>query len=128
MGLVKLLNPRRRSGMAAAAALMIASLVTTACDRGAHATIVSPIDHAHYLAGDSIWFQGEVSSDLREPLGIAVEGDWRWTSDLDGELGARALFRRHDLSLGEHIITLRVRNDRDLVLRDQVRIVVVRAR
>lgn len=102
-------------------------IVLLACkEPGTAAAIVSPDNRAHYAAGDSIWFQGEVGSD--HPVGIAVEGDWIWTSDLDGQLGNRALFRRNDLSVGEHLITLRVRNAEGLVLRDQVRIFVDPAR
>jgi hypothetical protein len=59
-----------------------------------------------------------------EPLGINLEGDWRWTSDLDGELGDTPLFVRTDLRVGEHLITLRVRNASGLLLRDQARIFV----
>jgi hypothetical protein len=101
--------------------LGVAVITLVACQGpDAKASISSPDNLAHYVAGDSIWFQGEVGSN--HPVDIAVQGDWVWTSDLDGELGDRALFRRNDLSLGEHLITLRVRNDAGLVLRDQVRI------
>jgi len=109
-----------QSRAAISAAVLLGAVATTACQPNSYATIGSPVAGAHYAAGDSIWFQGEVNSD--HPLGIAVEGDWRWTSDLDGELGDRALFRRSDLSTGEHLITLRVRNSDGLVLRDQARI------
>ena len=109
-----------QSRAAIVAAVLLGAVATTACQPDSYATIGSPVAGAHYVTGDSIWFQGEVNSD--HPLGLAVEGDWRWTSDLDGELGDRALFRRNDLSIGEHLITLRVRNTDGLVLRDQARI------
>jgi len=102
--------------------MLLAAILTTACDQNAYATIGSPPDEARFAPGDSIWFHGEVNSPY--PLGIEVDGDWRWTSDLDGELGERALFWRTDLSAGEHLITLRVRNDQGVVLRDQVRILI----
>ena len=105
---------------AIAAAVLLGAVAATACQPKSYATIGSPVAGATYAAGDSIWFQGEVNSD--HPLGIGGEGDWHWTSDLDGELGDRALFRRNDLRIGEHLITLRVGNAEGLVLRDQVRI------
>ncbi len=101
-------------------ALALGLLLTTGCEPTAYATIGSPVNDSTYAVGDSIWFHGEVNSN--EPLGINVEGDFRWTSDLDGELGDTPLFIRADLSPGEHLITLRVRNSRGLVLRDQARI------
>jgi hypothetical protein len=102
--------------------MLPAVILAFACDKNPYATIQSPADGTQFAPGDTIWFHGEVNSPY--PLGIEAEGDWRWTSDLDGELGETALFSRTDLSLGEHLITLRVRNDRGVVLRDQVRILI----
>ena len=105
-----------------ALAILLAAPLTIGCDSGAYANIGSPKNDSTYVAGDTIWFQGEVNS--HEPIGINLEGDWRWTSDLDGELGDTPLFVRTDLSRGEHLITLRVRNSAGLLLRDQARIFV----
>jgi hypothetical protein len=102
--------------------MLLAASLTTGCESGAYANIGSPKNDSTYVAGDTIWFQGEVNSN--EPLGIDLQGDWRWTSDLDGDLGDTPLFVRTDLSRGEHLITLRVRNSAALVLRDQARIFV----
>jgi hypothetical protein len=100
----------------------VAAALTTGCEPTAYATIGSPKSDSTYVAGDTIWFQGEVNSN--DPIGIISDGDWVWTSDLDGELGATPLFVRTDLSRGEHLITLRVRNSAGLLLRDQARIFV----
>jgi hypothetical protein len=99
---------------------------SASCGRGdAYATIGSPIDGQEAIVGDTVWFQGEVNSKF--PLGIELEGDWRWTSDLEGLIGDRPLFVRTDLSPGEHLITLRVINDRGITLRDEARLTIVRA-
>ncbi len=93
------------------------------CGPDTYATMNSPKHEAVYASGDTIRFSAEVNSDT--PLGINREGDWRWTSDVDGDLGNTALFFRSDLSVGEHLITLRVMNVRDVVLRDRAKIRVV---
>ena len=90
-----------------------------ACTDGPRVGITSPLPDQVFLVGDTVWFQAGVNSP--EPLGIEVSGDFLWSSDLDGALGERALFFRLDLTPGEHLVTLRVRNRRDVVLRDQVR-------
>ena len=94
-------------------------ILALGCDEGAHVTISSPEPNSHVLQGDTVLFHGEVNSPY--PLGIDVEGDWRWTSDIDGLIGTTALFARSDLSVGEHLITLRVENRQAVVLRSQVR-------
>lgn len=101
-------------------ALVIACLGVAGCERSSYATIMMPVNMATYAVGDSVIFRAEVNSN--RPLEISEEGDWRWTSDLDGELGGTALFARNDLSMGEHLITLRVQNSAGVVLRDQIRI------
>jgi hypothetical protein len=111
--------------IATTAVLALALAAAASCGPDAYTTISSPREGAHYVAGDTLWFHGEVNSAF--PLDIAVEGDWRWTSDLDGVLGDRALFWRKDLTVGEHVVTLRVLNNRGLVLRDRVRFFVDRA-
>lgn len=106
----------RRVRILSATLIMILAL---GCDGGPRVTISSPELNSHVLQGDTVLFHGEVNSPY--PLGIDVEGDWRWTSDIDGLIGTTALFARSDLSVGEHLITLRVENRQAVVLRSQLR-------
>jgi hypothetical protein len=108
-----------------ATALLILGLTgLSACRPAIYATISSPKNGEVFTVGEDILFHAEVNSD--HPVAIQHEGDWLWTSDLDGNLGGTPLVYRNDLSVGEHLITLRVRNSADVVLREQVKIFVVR--
>jgi len=101
-------------------AVLASSVAVIGCRPDAYVTMTSPEDGETYVVGDTVQFRAEVNS--RQLIEIAHDGDWRWTSDLDGELGYSPLVLRTDLSVGEHLITIRVRNSGGYVLRDQAMI------
>jgi TolB protein len=83
------------------------------------AVIYQPVDSTSYIFGEPISFQGEGW----DALGIPLSGDsLRWSSSLDGPLGAGTHLVRDDLSTNWHTITLIVTDDRRLTGRDSTRI------
>ncbi len=67
------------------------------------ASIADPLDGAVLIEGRSYVFRGSAIDPEKGPLaGPALA----WTSDRDGAFGSGANFRRDDLSVGTHVITL----------------------
>ena len=105
-------------------ALALVGLTALGCQDEPRARILSPPSGQQFALGDTVHFNADVNSPY--PLGpIDVDGDWRWTSDLDGLFGTRARFDYADLTVGVHLITLRVRNEGGATLRDQISLRIV---
>ena len=72
-------------------------------------TIIKP-EFAEYAAGSGVKFHGTAKDHYYDGTWHEVEitgSDLTWESSLDGPLGVgEEEFIRHDLSVGEHVITL----------------------
>lgn len=91
-------------------------------------TILKP-ELTEYDAGDGVKFQGTAEDHYYadgEWHEVEITGsDLTWESSLDGQLGVgEEEFVRHDLSMGEHIITLTAIGVNDVTRSASVRITI----
>ena len=84
-------------------------------------TINAPANGDTFAVGETIAFAGEATDTLHPNL----DGEaYVWTSDKDGEIGTGASFRTADLSEGEHVITLTVKDPNGLLGQSSVSITI----
>lgn len=83
---------------------------TSSCsEAGPQVEIFLPPDGARFTQGDTIRFEGAGGGHISDPAGPPLPSSaWVWMSDRDGVLGEGPNLERSDLSVGEHVITLRV--------------------
>jgi len=99
-----------------------ASTTALACrDSEPKLTVFYPKESSHSVRGDTVHFAAELNSDV--DFGVIDENAWRWSSNVDGELGTGPRLDTPNLSVGEHRITASVRHKLGLST-DSVTIVV----
>ena len=77
--------------------------MTLACrSKDPRLSIFSPPASSHFVQGDTIHLASELNSEL-DP-GVINDKDWRWASNLDGELGSGPRLDVTSLSVGKHQI------------------------
>jgi hypothetical protein len=96
----------QRSGITALIAVVALSVILACRDSGPKVTVGLPKQNSHFAAGDTIHFVADLNSDV-DP-GIVPLSEWRWVSDIDGDLGRYPRIDTPNLSVGEHLITVSI--------------------
>jgi hypothetical protein len=88
--------------------ILVVTLTTAlACrESGPKVTVGLPKQNSHFAPGDTIHFVADLNSDV-DP-GIVPLSEWRWVSDIDGDLGRYPRVDTPNLSVGEHLITVSI--------------------
>jgi hypothetical protein len=99
-----------RAALAWAVGGVAVAVTTSGCSQaGPRVQITLPPDGARFTQGATIRFEGAGGGHISDPTGPPLPSSaWVWTSDRDGVLGEGPNLERNDLSIGAHVITLRV--------------------
>lgn len=90
-------------------AVLVALTMLVACrSKEPQLSVFSPKSSAHFVQGDTVHFASELNSEL-DPGRIA-ENDWRWVSNVDGEIGRGPRVDATSLTVGTHVVTASVKH------------------
>jgi len=96
----------RWAGITALIAFVALSAILACRESGPKVTVGLPKQNSHFARGDTIHFVADLNSDV-DP-GVVPLREWRWISDIDGDLGRYPRVDIPNLSVGEHLITVSI--------------------